>query len=56
MALPLIERERLFGGNWKHPGQRGQVYNRAWFKTDPAVCQRAVQRPRGLILRPRPAS
>lgn len=31
LALPLIERERLLGGNWKVRAAAGKVYNRAWF-------------------------
>jgi predicted phage terminase large subunit-like protein len=36
MALPLVERERLLGGNWKIKAAAGTVLNRAWFKTLPA--------------------
>jgi predicted phage terminase large subunit-like protein len=32
-ALPLVERERLLGGNWKIKPTAGKVFNRAWFKT-----------------------
>lgn len=31
MALPMVERERLLGGNWKIRPQSGNVFNRAWF-------------------------
>ncbi len=30
MALPLVERERLLGGNWKIRAAAGLVFNRAW--------------------------
>lgn len=33
MALPLVERERLLGGNWKIRATAGTVFDRAWFKT-----------------------
>lgn len=32
MALPLVERERLLGGNWKIRPAAGKVFNRAWFE------------------------
>ena len=32
MALPLVERERLLGGNWKIVPSGGKVFNRAWFQ------------------------
>jgi len=32
MALPLVERERLLGGNWKVRHTAGKVFNRAWFE------------------------
>ena len=32
MALPLVERERLLGGNWKIKAEAGNVFNREWFK------------------------
>jgi len=32
MALPLVERERLLGGNWKIQPSGGKVFNRDWFK------------------------
>jgi predicted phage terminase large subunit-like protein len=32
MALPLVERERLLGGNWKIRAAAGLVFNRAWFE------------------------
>lgn len=31
MALPMVERERLLGGNWKIRPSAGNVFNRAWF-------------------------
>lgn len=31
MSLPMVERERLLGGNWKIRPQAGNVFNRAWF-------------------------
>jgi predicted phage terminase large subunit-like protein len=33
MALPLVERERLLGGNWKIRAAAGLVFNRAWCET-----------------------
>lgn len=32
-AMPLVERERLLGGNWKIKATAGKVFNRAWFKS-----------------------
>lgn len=32
MALPLVDRERLLGGNWKIVPSGGKVFNRAWFE------------------------
>jgi predicted phage terminase large subunit-like protein len=32
LALPLVERERLLGGNWKIRPAAGLVFNRAWFE------------------------
>ncbi len=32
LALPLVERERLLGGNWKVRPAAGLVFNRAWFR------------------------
>lgn len=37
MALPLVERERLLGGNWKIRPTAGKVFNRAWFEIVDAV-------------------
>lgn len=37
MALPLVERERLFGGNWKIRREAGKFINRGWFKIVPAA-------------------
>lgn len=31
MALPLVERERLLGGNWKIKPTAGKVFQRGWF-------------------------
>lgn len=31
LALPLVERERLLGGNWKARGEAGKFFNEAWF-------------------------
>jgi predicted phage terminase large subunit-like protein len=31
MALPLIERERLLGGNWRIRPSGGKVFNESWF-------------------------
>jgi predicted phage terminase large subunit-like protein len=42
MALPLVERERLLGGNWKIRAAAGMVFNRVWFElvdAVPADCQ-----------------
>jgi phage terminase large subunit-like protein len=33
LAMPLVERERLLGGNWKIKPEAGKVFNRSWFKT-----------------------
>jgi predicted phage terminase large subunit-like protein len=32
LALPLVERERLLGGNWKIRPAAGLIFNRAWFE------------------------
>ena len=32
LALPLVERERLLGGNWKIRPAAGLVFNRSWFE------------------------
>jgi predicted phage terminase large subunit-like protein len=32
MALPLVERERLLGGNWRIRPESGLVFNRSWFE------------------------
>lgn len=32
LALPLVERERLLGGNWKIQPSGGKVFNRNWFE------------------------
>ncbi len=31
MALPLVERERLYGGNWNVRPSAGKVFHREWF-------------------------
>ena len=31
LSLPLVERERLLGGNWKIRSSEGNVFRRAWF-------------------------
>lgn len=31
-ALPLVERERLLGGNWKIRPSSGRIFDRSWFK------------------------
>jgi predicted phage terminase large subunit-like protein len=31
LALPLVERERLLGGNWKIRPMAGLIFNRTWF-------------------------
>jgi predicted phage terminase large subunit-like protein len=33
MAQPLVERERLLGGNWKIKATKGKVFNREWFRS-----------------------
>lgn len=37
LALPLVERERLLGGNWTIKPAAGKVFNRAWFEIVPAA-------------------
>jgi len=37
MAQPLVERERLLGGNWKIRHTAGKIFNRAWFDIVPAA-------------------
>ncbi|KKW05632.1 MAG: terminase [candidate division CPR1 bacterium GW2011_GWC1_49_13] len=37
LAQPLVERERLLGGNWKIRATAGTVFNRAWFEIVDAV-------------------
>ena len=32
LAQPLVERERLLGGNWKIRATAGKLYNRDWFE------------------------
>lgn len=36
LSLPKIERERLLLGNWHIMEEAGNVFNRAWFRTEPA--------------------
>lgn len=36
-ALSYVERERLLNGNWKIRPTAGNVFNRAWFKSIPAL-------------------
>ena len=36
-ALPLVDRERLLGGNWKIKPAAGKVFNRGWFEIVDAV-------------------
>lgn len=33
LAMPLVERERLLGGNWKIKATAGKVFSRAWFRS-----------------------
>ncbi len=33
LAMSLVERERLLGGNWKIVPSAGKVFNRTWFKS-----------------------
>ncbi len=43
LALPLVERERLLGGNWLVRPAAGRVFNRAWFdivEASPVVARR----------------
>ncbi len=42
MALPLIERERLLGGNWNARPAAGKVFNRTWFDIVDAVPAEAM--------------
>lgn len=37
LSLPLVERERRLGGNWKIKATGGTVFDRAWFKIVPAL-------------------
>lgn len=37
LSLPLVERERLLGGNWKIRVEAGKFINRGWFKIVPGV-------------------
>lgn len=37
MALPLVDRERLLGGNWNIKLAAGKVFNRSWFEIVDAV-------------------
>lgn len=46
LSLPLIERERLLGGNWKIRPTAGKVFNTSWFdnKRVPAAPNEVVKR------------
>jgi predicted phage terminase large subunit-like protein len=35
MNMPLVERERLYGGNWNVKPTAGRIFNRAWFEIVP---------------------
>lgn len=37
LALPLVEREQLLGGNWKIRPSAGKVFNRGWFEIVDAI-------------------
>ncbi len=37
LALPMVERERLLGGNWKIRPAAGLFFNRAWFRVVASV-------------------
>lgn len=37
LALSMVERERLLGGNWKIRPEAGTVFNRAWFSVTDAA-------------------
>lgn len=47
MALPLVDRERLLGGNWKIRNTAGNIFKRDWFDivevTDVPSCKRGVR-------------
>jgi predicted phage terminase large subunit-like protein len=43
LALPLVERERLLGGNWKIRPNAGLVFNRGWFQLVPVAPADAVR-------------
>ena len=43
MLLPLVERERLLGGNWKVRATAGKVFNRAWFEIVEAAPAEALR-------------
>lgn len=42
MALPMVERERLLGGNWKIIPAGGKVFNRDWFEVVALVEEKGV--------------
>lgn len=44
--LPLVEQERLLGGNWKIRAAAGLVFDRAWFDVVDAAPTRVVRRVR----------
>ncbi len=37
LAQPLVERERLLGGNWKVKPAAGKIFNRTWFNSLPSA-------------------
>lgn len=43
MSLPLVERERLLGGNWKIKVTAGKVFNRDWFEIVNGVPEGGVE-------------
>jgi len=46
LVLPMVERERLLGGNWKIRPAAGLVFNRAWFQIVPVAPSYARRRVR----------
>lgn len=45
MALPVVERERLLGGNWNVRLEAGKFFNRAWFDIVNAVPESPDKKP-----------
>ena len=43
LAMPLVERERLLGGNWKVRPSAGKIFNRAWFDVVGAAPTRCIR-------------